>query len=96
MINILDYHFLGDWESFSREWCYGYGSAVVIKPDVLGDYLRREGLMLRRTKQQVLNELPPKRRLVQELDWNDKVYAQLMEPILPQLLRWKTEGTLTD
>ena len=95
VINILDYHFLGDWESFSREWCYGYGSAVVIKPDVLGDYLRREGLMLRRTKQQVLNELPPKRRLVQELDWNDKVYAQLMEPILPQLLRWKTDGTLT-
>ena len=95
VINILDYHFLGDWESFSREWCYGYGSAVVIKPDVLGDYLRREGLMLRRTKQQVLSELPPKRRLVQELDWNDRVYAQLMEPILPQLLRWKTDGTLT-
>lgn len=95
VINILDYHFLGDWESFSREWCYGYGSAVVIKPDLLGDYLRREGLMLRRTKQQVLKELPPKRRLVQELDWNDKVYARLMEPILPQLMRWKTDGTLT-
>lgn len=95
VINILDYHFLGDWESFSREWCYGYGSAVVIKPDLLGDYLRREGLMLRRTKQQVLKELPPKRRLVQELDWNDKVYARLMEPILPQLIRWKTDGALT-
>lgn len=65
VINILDYHFLGDWESFSREWCYGYGNAVVIKPDLLGDYLRREGLILRRTKQQVLKELPPKRRLVQ-------------------------------
>ena len=95
VINILDFHFLGDWESFSREWCYGYGSAVVIKPDLLGDYLRREGLMLRRTKQQVLKELPPKRRLVQELDWNDKVYARLMEPILPQVLRWRTDGTLT-
>ena len=95
VINILDFHFLGDWESFSREWCYGYGSAVVIKPDLLGAYLKREGLMLRRTKQEVLKELPPKRRLVQELDWNDKVYAKLMEPILPQLLRWKTDGTLT-
>lgn len=40
VINILDYHFLGDWESFSREWCYGYGSALVIKPDVLGNYLK--------------------------------------------------------
>ena len=95
VINILDYHFLGDWESFSREWCYGYGNAVVVKPDLLGAYLRREGLMLRRTKQEVLKELPPKRRLVQELDWNDKVYARLMEPILPELLRWKSDGTLT-
>ena len=95
VINILDYHFLGDWESFSREWCYGYGNAVVVKPDLLGAYLKREGLMLRRTKQEVLKELPPKRRLVQELDWNDKVYARLMEPILPELLRWRSDGTLT-
>ena len=95
VINILDYHFLGDWESFSREWCYGYGNAVVVKPYLLGAYLKREGLMLRRTKQEVLKELPPKRRLVQELDWNDKVYARLMEPILPELLRWRSDGTLT-
>ena len=95
VINILDFHFLGDWESFSREWCWGYGNAIVAKPDVLGAYLRREGLMLRRTKRDVLTELPPKRRLVQELDWNDKVYAKLMEPVLPQLLRWKTDETLT-
>ncbi len=95
VINILDFHFLGDWESFSREWCYGYGNAIVIKPDLLGDYLRREGLMLRRTKQDVLKELPPKRRAVQELDWNDKLYAQLMAPVIPDILRWKQDGTLT-
>ncbi len=95
VINILDFHFLGDWESFSREWCYGYGNAVVVKPELLGDYLRREGLMLRRTKQEVLKELPPKRRAVQELDWNDKLYAQLMAPVLPDVIRWKTDGTLT-
>ena len=95
VINILDFHFLGDWESFSREWCYGYGSAVVTKPDVLGAYLKREGMMLRRTKKDVLKELPPKRRLVQELDWNDKVYAKLMEPIIPQLTRWRSDTTLT-
>ena len=95
VINILDFHFLGDWESFSREWCYGYGSAIVAKPDVLGDYLRREGLMLRRTKEQVLSQLPPKRRLVQELDWNDKVYAKLMAPVIPQIVKWKTDAALT-
>ena len=95
VINILDFHFLGDWESFSREWCYGYGSNIVVKPQLLGDYLRREGLMLRRTKQEVLSELPPKRRLVQELDWNDTVYAKMMAPVLPRLTQWKNDQTLT-
>ena len=95
VVNILDYHFLGDWDSFSREWCYGYGNAVVIKPDLLGDYLKREGMMLQRTKEAVLHELPPKRRLVQELDWNDKLYAKLMAPILPALERWRTDRELT-
>ena len=63
VVNILDFHFLGDWESFSREWCYGYNSAVVAKPELLGDHLKREGLMLRRLKADVLAELAPKRRL---------------------------------
>ena len=33
--------------------------------------------MLRRTKREVLTELPPKRRLVQEIDWDDEVYREL-------------------
>ena len=68
VINILDYHFLGDYETFTREWCMGYGNRVVAKPELLGEHLRREGLMLRRTKQEVLPELPEKRRLVQQID----------------------------
>ena len=36
VVNIIDFHFLGDWESFSREWCYGYNSAIVAKPELLG------------------------------------------------------------
>ncbi len=85
VINILDFHFLGDWESFTREWCYGYGNAIVAKPDLLGDHLRREGLMFRRTKAEVLSELPPKRRLVQEIDFDDAVYRRLMAPALDKL-----------
>ena len=50
VVNILDFHFLGDWESFTREWCYGYNNNIVAKPELLGEYLRTEGLMLRRTK----------------------------------------------
>ena len=85
VVNIIDFHFLGDWESFSREWCYGYNSAVVAKPELLGEHLRREGLMLRRLKSDVLTELAPKRRLVQEIDWDDAVYRELMAPVAEQL-----------
>ena len=35
------------------------------KPELLGETLREEGYMLRRTKDAVLDQLPPKRRLVQ-------------------------------
>ena len=85
VVNIIDFHFLGDWESFSREWCYGYNTAVVAKPELLGEYLRGEGLMLRRLKGDVLTELAPKRRLVQEIDWDDAVYRELMAPVAQQL-----------
>ena len=95
VVNILDYHFLGDWESFTREWCYGYGNNIVIKPELLGEHLRREGLMLRRTKAEVLPELPEKRRLVQEIDADDAVYMRLMQPVLEKLRLLRVDGTLT-
>lgn len=85
VVNILDFHCLGDWESFTREWCDGYGNHIVRDPALLGAHLRREGLILRRTKQEVLSELPPKRRLVQEIDADDKVYRELMRPVIEML-----------
>ena len=85
VVNILDFHCLGDWESFTRAWCDGYGNHLVRDPGLLGDHLRREGLILRRTKQEVLTELPPKRRLVQEIDADDKVYRELMRPVIEML-----------
>ena len=94
IVNILDYHFLGDWESFSREWCAGYGNGIVSRPQLLGDYLRREGLMLRRTKQEVLPELPEKRRLVQQIDADDAMYRRLMHGVVDKLCRLRDETTL--
>ncbi len=96
VVNILDYHFLGDFESFTREWCYGYGNQIVAKPEQLGEYLRREGLMLRRTKQQVLPELPPKRRLVIPIDRDDALYRRLMLPLQDKLLALKNGSLLTE
>jgi len=85
VMNILDFHCLGDWEGFTREWCTGYNADVVAHPEQLGDYLRREGLMLRRTKADVLQELPPKRRLVQNIDWDERIYDREMEPVYQQV-----------
>jgi len=79
VMNILDYHCLGDWDSFTREWCYGYGNEVVINPTLLGEHLKREGLLFRRTKDAVLKELPPKRRLVQDIDSDEGVYDNLIQ-----------------
>lgn len=74
VLNIIEYHGLGDWDSFTREWCYGYGSDVVADPSLLGDHLKREGLMLRRTKMEVLDELPDKRRVVFPIDGDSKIF----------------------
>ncbi len=95
VVNILDYHFLGDWESFTREWCSGYGNNIVLKPEQLGEHLRREGLMIRRTKQEVLPELPEKRRLVQEIDADDAVFQRLMRPVREKLSLWRSGDAMT-
>lgn len=93
VMNIIEYHCLGDWDSFTREWCYGYGSDVVIDPEQLGQYLKKEGLMLRRTKDQVLKELPPKRRVVQTVDFNKGQYGKLIQDAVDKA---KTIDGITD
>lgn len=92
VVNILDYHFLGDYESFTREWCYGYGNQIVAKPELLGQKLREEGMMLRRTKQEVLKDLPPKRRLVMPIDSDDAVFRRLMQPVHQTVLQFKNDA----
>ena len=95
IVNILDYHFLGDRESFTREWCFGYGNNIVAKPELLGGFLRQEGLMLRRTKTEVLPELPEKRRLVQHIDTDNQVYQALMQPVIDNIIKWHRETELS-
>ncbi len=79
VMNILDYHCLGDREAFTREWCSGYGTQTVVEPAALHDHLKREGLMLRRRKSEVETQLPPKRRIVQAIDHNDSIYKKLIK-----------------
>lgn len=76
--NIVEMHCLGDWDSFTREWCAGYGSDTVEDPARLGVHLRREGLLLRRLKREVLANLPPKNRLVQSVDGDPASFNRLI------------------
>ena len=83
VINCLEFHALGDYDSFSREWSCGYGSGkaadTIKEPEVLGAHLRREGLMIRRRKEDVLPDLPPKRRLVQSIEGDHKAFRELVK-----------------
>lgn len=51
--------------------------------------------MLRRTKAEVLPELPEKRRLVQEIDADDMLYRRLMTPVLKKLRLLEQDDTLS-
>lgn len=90
VMNIIEHQCLGDWGSFTREWCYGYGEMVVSDPEQLGEHLRREGLMLRRTKEDVLTELPAKRRIVQDIDSDEKTFTREMKAVFNLIERYDT------
>lgn len=81
VLNILEYHCLDDYDSFSKEWCQGYGEKVVDRPDLLGEYLRREGLMIRRVLDDVNFQLPPIRRVVTRIDHDKDAYAGLIAKV---------------
>lgn len=52
---------LGSWAEFSQEWIGSYADqnkAIVKDPKALGTYLREQGMMIRRTREEVGRELP--------------------------------------
>lgn len=102
VINVLDFQCLGSRDSFSREWCHGYGSEQVKEPKVLGEYLRQEGLFLRRRKHEVDHNLPPKHRVAHRIGHDERTYESLIQRAcsLAQVLSsgnagWSERGQLT-
>lgn len=87
--NALDFNCLGSEESFSREWCTGYGNKVVAQPVVLGDHLRREGLMLRRRWTEVRPQMPRVVRHVQDVEHDEGLHAKMMEAAVAQARSYK-------
>ncbi len=57
VLDIIRPGVLGTKAEFCREWCAD--SESIKDPKAFGEYLRREGLMIRRTRTEVGRELPP-------------------------------------
>lgn len=76
MFNVLDTLHpgkIGSRAEFLREWCGGYPTkedekARIQDPRAFGVYTRDEGLMIRRTREEVKRELPPVENVMQLID----------------------------
>lgn len=84
VLNAVDFQCLGAADAFTREWCTGRGDHIVDHPEILGDHLRREGLMLRRRTSEVQPDLPPILRRIQDVDHDEGVHAALIREAVQQ------------
>lgn len=75
VIEVLSPGALGSYEEFHREWCGEEG--VVKDPKAFGAYLRREGLMLRRTRKDVGRELPPFSNILQTIQTDSSILENI-------------------
>ncbi|MFK0522321.1 SNF2-related protein [Paenibacillus illinoisensis] len=74
VLQFLDPNLLGTYSEFIREWCHS--DRKVHDPVVLGSFLREQNVMLRRTKSEVGQQLPP--------------INQIVKVVEPDLLKLKT------
>ncbi|QIB08972.1 DEAD/DEAH box helicase (plasmid) [Pseudomonas fluorescens] len=79
VVNVLTPDALGGWDEFLREWCERSDDGKPRLKDsvAFGEYLRREGLMLRRTRREVGRELPALSKIAHEIEFD----AAVMESI---------------
>ena len=70
---------LGERSEFLREWCQSFGADKqrLRDPEQFGAWLRREGIMLRRTRADVGRELPPLTKIVHTIEVDADVLRQL-------------------
>lgn len=101
VIQVLLPDSLGSYEEFVREWC-DVGSSDrktrLREPAEFGEYLRRSGIMLRRTRAEVGRELPPLTKIPYEIEMNKAVLhnitsdaVTLAKTILAANERWRGE-----
>jgi SNF2 family DNA or RNA helicase len=99
IFNILDLlkpGCLGRQVDFLREWCapLGNGKSIVGDPQALGQYLRANNIMLRRTRSEVGRELPPINKIIIPVDY-DTEEVKKAEDIAKMLAIKVTTGSFT-
>lgn len=70
ILKMLDPSVLGGWDEFLREWCRD--DRQVSDPEALGSYLREQNIMLRRTKREVGQQMPPLNSIIEYVDPDEK------------------------
>ena len=56
VVDVVNPGYLGSWKDFADEWCagsFGREAKTIVDPHKLGTYLRTEGLMIRRTYEEL-------------------------------------------
>lgn len=79
VIDVLRPAALGTREEFVREWCTigGGRHARITDGEQFGAYLRREGILIRRTRKEVGRELPELQKVVHSIDCDRAVINQM-------------------
>lgn len=77
IMRCLDDTVLGDANEFAREWAAD--DKKVKDPEALGSYLREQHVMLRRTKKDVGQFVPPVNRIVEVVDTDEKEIDKIRE-----------------
>lgn len=79
VVEVLSPGALGTYDEFLREWCVAApGEKSKLRDsEQFGAYLRREGIMLRRTRADVGRELPPVTKIVHDIDADDEVLRSI-------------------
>lgn len=85
IMNVIAPDRLGSKQEFAREWCGGAGWSDKVRvedPAALGEYLRDQGLMIRRTRKDVGRELPDVITIEQSTDIDQDVLDDMMEGVV--------------
>lgn len=77
IMRFIDCSLLGSFEEFTREWCKD--DKQVADPEALGSYLREQNVMLRRTKRDVGQQMPPLNSIVEHIEADEKAIKSIDE-----------------